>query len=110
MFIAMNRITIAAGNGEDLDRRFRQSHGIEQMPGFLAMDLMRLAWSHDAPDESKETFITMTRWESRDAFENWARSDVFKKAHEGPRPEYIVDSRPEGFSVNFSVEPNPANA
>jgi len=81
MFIVINRLTIQPGAGDQLAERFAKSHGLEQTPGFLRFQLLEPAWS---PGElNEQAYLSMTEWESREAFEAWLESDAFKQAHKG---------------------------
>jgi iron complex transport system substrate-binding protein len=81
MFVVVNRLTVKPGMGEKLIERFAQSHGLEDSPGFVCFTLLEPAW---APGEVNENeYLSMTHWESREAFEAWLKSDAFKKAHQG---------------------------
>jgi heme-degrading monooxygenase HmoA len=79
MLIAMNRFRIAAGReAEFIDIwRQRDSH-LSQVPGFKSFNLLQ------GPTADGETlFASHTVWASRQAFDDWTRSDAFKAAHAG---------------------------
>lgn len=100
MFIAMNRICVRKGEGAELVERFSQSSGLEEQPGFVRFRMLMQSWSmsKDGPGETDE-YISMTEWESADAFFTWTRSDAFKKAHSRGRLDAIVSSQPCGYDV-----------
>ncbi len=79
MFIAMNRFKIASGSEDvfvDIWKN-RETH-LETVPGFKAFHLLK------GPSNDEYTlFASHTTWESRDAFEDWTKSEAFRKAHAG---------------------------
>ena len=76
MFTAMNRFQVNAGRGADFERAWRERESyLDQVPGFLHFALLR--------GDTEGEYISHSTWVDRAAFEAWARSDVFKKAHTG---------------------------
>lgn len=78
-FIAMNRFRIAPGReAEFIDLwRQRDSH-LAQVPGFVGFHLLQ------GPSTPEQTlFASHTVWQSRQAFEDWTRSEAFRAAHAG---------------------------
>lgn len=99
MFVATNRITIRPGHESELEERFAATGGVAGQPGFLGFELCKRTWSpHSEPDESQE-YLVYTRWESARAHEAWTRSDAFKQAHSGERPEWMLGGEPAGYEV-----------
>lgn len=79
MFIAMNRFRIARGKEEDFIEiwRQRESH-LDEVPGFREFHLLQ------GPSADDHTlFASHSVWDSRQAFEDWTRSEAFRKAHAG---------------------------
>lgn len=74
MYIVMNRLTVNEGRGPDLEAAFAQrAKLVEGTPGFMAFHLLR-------PTEGN-TYISMSRWESQEAFAAWTRSPAFAEGH-----------------------------
>ena len=77
MFIAMNRFKIAPG----MDNEFiniwkkRESH-LDSVPGFKSFNLLQ-----GVSNEEHTLFASHSVWDSRQAFEDWTRSDAFRLAH-----------------------------
>ena len=98
MFIAMNRFRIAPGREpvfEELWRK-RDSH-LDGVPGFREFHLLR-----GATDDEATLYASHTIWESREAFDDWTRSEAFRKAHaqaRAPEGTYLGHPRFEGFEV-----------
>ncbi len=77
MFIAMNRFRVVTGGEAEFERIWttRDIH-LREVPGFVEFHLLR------GPAEDDHTlYASHTVWESRGAFEDWTRSDAFRKAH-----------------------------
>lgn len=81
MFIVINRLTVQPGTGNQLVERFSKSYGLEDQPGFLSFQLLEPVWKPG--DEPGHEYLSMTTWQTREAFEVWLKSDSFKRAHQG---------------------------
>lgn len=98
MFIAMNRFRIAPGREAEFTELWRQreSH-LEQVPGFVGFHLLQ------GPSQDDHTlFASHTVWASREAFEDWTRSEAFRKAHAsagGARDLYLGPPQLELFEA-----------
>ena len=77
MFIAMNRFKIAPGMESEFINiwKKRDSH-LEGVPGFRSFNLLQ-----GASSEEHTLFASHSVWESRQAFEDWTRSEAFRLAH-----------------------------
>ena len=74
LFIAMNHFTVEPDRSADFEEHWRQRESyLEKVPGFLGFALLR----GDEPGH----YISHSSWESREVFEAWTRSEVFRKAH-----------------------------
>lgn len=98
MFIAMNRFRIAIGfedHFEDLWRK-RDSY-LSEVPGFWSFTLLKGPASDDYV-----LYASHTTWESREAFEAWTRSSLFRKAHaqkSAPKGTYLGHPNLELFEA-----------
>ena len=99
MYAVTNRIKVQKGHGSDLEEVFGKRGGVEKEPSFKSFELWRL----DAEDEHEE-YLVVTRWESKDDFKNWTKSDSFKEAHSGPPPTYIIGGELSNFDVKISSD------
>jgi len=96
MFIAMNRFRIARGaeNGFEKIWRERQSF-LADVPGFESFTLLR------GPERDDHTlYASHSVWASRDAFEEWTRSENFRRAHtqaNAPKGTYLGHPELETF-------------
>lgn len=86
MYIVMNRIPVAEGREQDFESSFiNRDRAVNQMPGFIDMQVLR-------PAEGR-TYVVLTRWQTREAFQNWTQSEAFVAAHRQQSPG-LVESRP----------------
>ncbi len=98
MFIAMNRFRIAKGRENDFIDvwKNRETH-LDNVPGFSEFHLLR------GPTIDDHTlFASHTVWKSRKAFEDWTRSEAFRKAHASAgdaRGIYLGPPQFEGFEA-----------
>jgi heme-degrading monooxygenase HmoA len=97
-FIAMNRFRVALGREEEFETiwRNRQSD-LPSMPGFVVFHLLR-----GLSDEQATLFVSHTIWETRGHFEDWTRSEAFRRAHSGaPKTTglYLGPPQFEGFDA-----------
>lgn len=99
MFVSINRLKVKAGCGDQLEERFAHSQGLEQTPGFLQFQLLKRTWQPHGKDDHEE-YLAMTQWTSQQAFLDWTKSDAFKKAHSGPKPDIFAGpGEPAGYEV-----------
>ncbi len=77
MFIAMNRFKIKPGCEQDfIDIWKGRDSYLDTVPGFKSFHLLQGS-SHD----DCTLFSSHATWESRNAFEDWTKSEAFRKAH-----------------------------
>jgi heme-degrading monooxygenase HmoA len=77
MFIAMNRFKIAPGSEDSFEAVWanRDTH-LRNVPGFIAFDLLK-----GPARENHVLYASHTLWQSRQAFEDWTKSEAFRAAH-----------------------------
>lgn len=98
MFIAMNRFKIIKGNEEAFEQVWanRDSH-LDEVPGFKEFHLAR------GPEHDDHTlYASHTVWQSEEDFQNWTKSEAFRKAHANAgsnKPLYMGHPQFEGFKV-----------
>jgi heme-degrading monooxygenase HmoA len=98
MFIAMNRFRVIRGSEADFETVWtsRDTH-LHDVPGFIAFHLLR------GPEREDHTlFASHTLWANRAVFEDWTRSEAFRRAHAnagGNKPLYLGHPEFEGFDV-----------
>jgi heme-degrading monooxygenase HmoA len=98
MFIAMNRFHVLPGQEQAFETVWlsRDSH-LADVPGFMSFHLLRGPRRDDHVLYSSHTI-----WASRQAFEDWTRSEAFRLAHRDAganRPLYAGHPHFEGFDV-----------
>lgn len=77
MFSVINSIEIKLEHADDVDQLFeRNAQMMKECAGFVSMTLMR-------PIDSPTSRRVFALWESAEAYENYKKSDVFRKTHAG---------------------------
>src|SRR5689334_888525 len=102
MFIAMNRFKVQRGKEAAFEEVWtsRESY-LEDVPGFRSFQLLR------GPERDDHTlYASHSIWASKTAFEDWTRSEAFRRAHESAgrnKPLYLGHPEFEGFEVVQTV-------
>jgi heme-degrading monooxygenase HmoA len=74
MFIATNNFKVAAGRGEDFEVSWRNRRSyLDEVPGFVSFALLK--------GDNEGEYVSMTVWESREAFLDWTKSEAFAAGH-----------------------------
>lgn len=109
MFIAMNRFMVIKGSEAEFEQVWlgRDTH-LGTVPGFVEFHLLK------GPErEDHVLYASHTIWHSREAFDEWTRSEAFRAAHRnagGNKPLYLGHPNFEGFEVLQTVTPGTAAA
>jgi heme-degrading monooxygenase HmoA len=86
MIVVMNRISVTEGREADFEKTFKErDRAVDLVPGFIDMQVLR-------PAEGR-TYVVVTRWKSRGAFDQWTQSEAFIAAHRKQSPG-LAESRP----------------
>ena len=98
MFIAMNRFQVRKGEEAAFEARWlgRESY-LADVPGFIEFHLLK-----GPADEDHTLYASHSLWQSRDAFEDWTRSEAFRAAHrDAGQGRSLTLTHPvfEGFDV-----------
>jgi heme-degrading monooxygenase HmoA len=109
MFIAMNRFQVKKGSEAAFEQVWltRDTH-LDAVPGFVEFHLVK------GPEAEDHTlYASHTVWRDREAFEDWTRSEAFRKAHaragnESTGSLYLTHPKFEGFEVRQTVKPGRA--
>jgi heme-degrading monooxygenase HmoA len=76
--IKINAITVPAGSGDELARRFAARAGaVDNQDGFEGFELLQ-------PTDDRTTWLVVTRWRDEEAFNAWVSSPAFGRGHQGP--------------------------
>ncbi|GAK13984.1 heme oxygenase [Geomicrobium sp. JCM 19039] len=97
MVIVQNKTLITKGNGDLLVERFNKVGQIEHAEGFLGLEVLT-----NMKSKEQDEIVISTRWESKDDFYLWTKSQAFRDAHSGKnkRPDYIIGNEVSFFSVD----------
>lgn len=78
MYVVMNVLQVPEqGKSKMMELFANSAENMKQVPGCLEFQFL------NSLDEEKQ--IVYTKWESREAFEAWTKSEAFRKAHEERR-------------------------
>ncbi len=107
MFVTMNRFSLHDEFREAFEQRFRERESLlKQVPGFIRNSVLRPV------EGAGEQYIVMTLWESREAFQDWARSDAFRQAHlraaKTPKEWFSAPNQLEAFEAVTDEVADPA--
>jgi len=101
--IRINAIAVPESGGEELARRFAERTGaVDQADGFEGFELLR-------PTDDRRTWLVVTRWRDKDAFEAWVASPSFAHGHRGvseqgaDHPPVAVHSELWSYDVAVAV-------
>jgi heme-degrading monooxygenase HmoA len=73
--VKINAITVAAGSGDELARRFAARAGaVDDQDGFEGFELLK-------PADERTTWLVVTRWRDEEAFKAWVTSPAFAHGH-----------------------------
>ncbi len=98
MFIAMNRFQVQLGQEDSFERIWRERDTyLDEVPGFKEFHLLR-----GPTDEECTIYVSHSVWESRERFEDWTKSEAFRKAHaqaRSPQGTLLGHPRLEAFEA-----------
>ena len=85
MIVVMNVVTVAEENRAAFEERFQtRERLLDQAEGFAGFELL------ERDVDGGGEYSVLTRWESREAFQSWVKSDLFARAHKRDREEGSV--------------------
>jgi heme-degrading monooxygenase HmoA len=96
--VRINAITVPAGSGDELARRFAGRAGaVDSAPGFEGFELLR-------PSDERDTWLVITRWRDEASFRAWTASPAFGHGHRaatdsGDRPPVAAHSELWSYDV-----------
>lgn len=98
MFSAINRIEIKAEHAAEVDQLFqRNAELMKQCDGFLALHLM-------SPDGNPTSRAVMALWRSREDYEAYKKSEIFRQTHAGINPTWFMGPpKVERLDVVYSL-------
>ncbi|WP_168123997.1 heme oxygenase [Paenibacillus sp. HB172176] len=101
MVIVTNVSQITKGNGVKLIERFNRIGKVEGMKGFLGLEVMLT----ENTKEYDEVTVS-TRWESKEDFHGWTRSEAFRESHSHREtPDYMISNKIAFYQVKIVRQP-----
>ena len=103
MYIAMNRFRVTLGRENEFEKLWlnRDSH-LKGVMGFVEFHFLK-----GSKKEDHRLYSSHSVWASKSDFEAWTKSNAFRKAHQGTRPNkgmYLGSPKFEGFEVLQRVQ------
>ena len=99
MFIAMNRFTVKLEYEDAFVTLWKSRDSyLDGVDGFMSFNLLR-----GDEGDNVAVYATHTVWVDERAFRDWVKSDAFKKAHQGPRPDPAMFAEPNKMELFESV-------
>ncbi|MGO1117184.1 antibiotic biosynthesis monooxygenase family protein [Rhodovibrionaceae bacterium A322] len=98
MYIAMNRFRVDPSRAEEFEKQWAERDSyLSDVPGFIKFHLLK------GPGNDEEIlYSSHVMWETFQSFEDWTKSESFRKAHAGAgKTKGIILGHPqfEGFEV-----------
>ncbi|MGE7933683.1 antibiotic biosynthesis monooxygenase [Viridibacillus arvi] len=102
MYNVTNVIRVKKGFVDALVERFENVNSVLKFDGFLGMEVMVTIQNVDFEEVS-----IFTRWDKKENFMNWMKSDDFKRRHSGAnaRPDFILNNKVIKYDVRISKVP-----
>ncbi|CAH1200529.1 Heme oxygenase (staphylobilin-producing) [Paenibacillus plantiphilus] len=89
MIIVTNTSHITKGNGDKLIERFDRIGKVEGMDGFLGLEVL---FTQNLSEYDEVSVVT--RWNSKEDFQNWTKSEAFRESHSKRKtPDYIISNK-----------------
>ncbi|MEK0313476.1 heme oxygenase [Cohnella sp. 56] len=104
MVIVTNTSHIKPGNAHKLIERFDKIGKVENMEGFLGLEVLLTENTKDY-----EEVTVVTRWNRKEDFQAWTRSGAFKESHAHRQiPDYILNNKITFYEVKIVRGPRSA--
>lgn len=95
--VKINAIEVPESSGDSLAERFApRARAMDDVPGFEGFELLR-------PEDSRTTWLVVTRWADEESFEAWTSSQNFKQGHSQPEGRRPVGTASEIWSYSVAV-------
>ncbi|MBO2944673.1 antibiotic biosynthesis monooxygenase [Paenibacillus sp. F411] len=101
MLVVTNTIKVTPGYGKELSQRFAQNKGVQNMPGFIRLEV----WHEAKEGQDYEELKVCTVWENEDAFKGWTSSESFRQAHRGGGSEHMLGASLNKYELLVSHPP-----
>lgn len=104
MMIEIKTIVVQEGHSDKIVQGYTEPGAVEKAPGFLDMSVFV-----QQPRKGEEEVIVMIRWESKDAWKQWEKSDVHlaghRQAREEKTPEWYISGKSGHYELKGKKEP-----
>ncbi len=97
MIAVVNRLPVKDGLADQVVERFANGRGfVQDFPGFVSMEVLR--------SEEADEVMVITRWEGKEAFDSWVRSEEFARAHARGGTQGLLRGHPKMSSYEVAVQ------
>ncbi|MEF2073050.1 antibiotic biosynthesis monooxygenase family protein [Consotaella aegiceratis] len=107
MFIAMNRFKVLPGSEDEFEAVWRNRDSqLQSVPGFVEFHMLK-----GSKRDDHTLYSSHTLWASRQAFEDWTKSEAFRMSHRSAgdhKPKYLGHPELETFEVIQTIAPKSA--
>lgn len=101
MIAIMNSLPVKEGAADQIVERFANSRGhVQDFPGFVSMEVLK--------SEDGNEVLVITRWQDRESFDSWVRSEEFSKAHGRSGAGELLTGHPRMTSYEVAVRREPS--
>ena len=102
MYNVANIIQVKKGFVDQVVEKFEKRGEVLGFEGFLGIEIMVTEQNKEYEDVT-----VLTRWNSKENFMNWVKSDTFKKVHtkENISPDFIIGNKVVKYDVRISKQP-----
>ncbi|MDR0271379.1 antibiotic biosynthesis monooxygenase [Paenibacillus sp.] len=98
MFIQLRKIVVMAGNADEVVQKFSKESPVDGMDGLIDRTVMVTKLSRE-----EEEVVVMIRWDSREDWKNWEKSDVHIQGHRDKKgqepPACVVSTKVSMYEV-----------
>ena len=104
LFVTMNHFHVEPARAAEFEEHWKRRRTyLAEVPGFVSFALLR--------GEEPGHYVSHASWASRAAFEDWTRSDAFRRAHSQARlPEGLLRGHPKLAVYEAVLESDPKSA
>ncbi|GGN90977.1 antibiotic biosynthesis monooxygenase family protein [Saccharibacillus kuerlensis] len=98
MFVVMRTITVKEGTSGLVVERFSQPGIVEEQPGFVDIQVLV-----KEVRRGEEEVVVQIRWESKEAWKNWEKSDAHIQGHRNSRgqqpPDHVLSTSHAAYEL-----------
>lgn len=102
MFVILSEVAVKRGFGEQALQFYQAPGEMEKSPGFVGIDFLKVIGGADAEDER---YVGYTRWETKELFQSWMKSEAYRQSASAGMPDFVTDHKITLCELLVSKEP-----